>query len=289
MAATWTKISSGGGTVSTHRGGIITIGTLATILALSMANAGEDSYSVQPQMAALFPVAMEAQQTEATSESGDYVADVTDDGWVYDLTPYFWAPAIDVVATVDGMPAALDLSFGDILDEFDVIGGSARLEAWKGRWGFFIDGAYLSLETDADMELATTVKTPGPIPDIPVTVDVDVDIEIVDVGLAYRAVSATLLPRRTSPDFFLDLFGGARYHYYKQEITADVDVATPMGRASEKADLGGSKDWVEPLIGARIAGKLTDRVMAAVRADAGGFGVGSGSDLTWSVLAGLGY
>ena len=57
----------------------------------------------------------------------------SEDRWQIEFSPYFWAPAVDADATVGGTTATLDLSFGDLLDNFDVFGLSGRLEAWKGK------------------------------------------------------------------------------------------------------------------------------------------------------------
>ena len=78
------------------------------------------------------------------------------DKWKFDVTPYFWAPAIDADTTVSGQTAAIDVSFGDIVDAADTLFGlSARVEAWKGKWGLIFDGMYIAVTIDEDAQLET--------------------------------------------------------------------------------------------------------------------------------------
>ena len=50
--------------------------------------------------------------------------------------------------------------------------------------------------------------------------------------------------------------------------------------------VGGSADWVDPYIGARVQHYINDRIYFAALADIGGFGVGS--ELTWNAGGGFG-
>jgi len=51
--------------------------------------------------------------------------------------------------------------------------------------------------------------------------------------------------------------------------------------------LGGSKAWIDPVVGFRTRFNFTDHLYAAAKGDIGGFGVGS--DLSWQVFGALGY
>ncbi len=53
--------------------------------------------------------------------------------------------------------------------------------------------------------------------------------------------------------------------------------------------LGASSDWIEPFIGGRAGLRINDKFSFVVRGDASGFGIGSASDLTWNLLAGIHY
>jgi len=77
----------------------------------------------------------------------------------------------------------------------------------------------------------------------------------------------------------LELLGGARY------IKLDNRIQGSLGYV----DVGGSRDWVDPLIGARLKWNLSDKWSMVLRGDIGGFGLGSASDLTWDLNAGAFY
>lgn len=189
------------------------------------------------------------------------------DEWDIYITPYFWAPSLDFDSTVSGQTAPIDLSFSDVLDDFDVFGLSTHLEAWKGRLGIIFNGDYIDLETDVDMKSG------------PVSIDADVDITdtTIDFGIAYRFDVSEKI--RIAP------YGGLRYHYLKQEIKLKGALGpNPIGTT-----LGTSYDWLEPLVGAIMDLGLTDKLSFLVKADASGFGVGSASDLTWNVWCAFDY
>jgi len=189
------------------------------------------------------------------------------DEWEFYITPYFWAPSLDFDSTVSGQTAPIDLSFSDVLDDFDVFGLSAHTEAWKGRLGFIFNGDYIDLDTDA------SVKS-GP---VAVNADVDITDTTIDFGIAYRFDASEKI--QIAP------YGGLRYHYLKQEIK----VKAAIGGHPAGTTLGTSYDWLEPLVGVIMALGLTDKLSILVKADASGFGVGSASDLTWNVWSGFDY
>lgn len=57
----------------------------------------------------------------------------------------------------------------------------------------------------------------------------------------------------------------------------------------KKFNSGDSRDYVEPLVGGRIIWELNDKFALNFRGDIGGFGIGSGSDLTYQLIPGCSY
>ena len=198
-----------------------------------------------------------------TGASGD------PEGWVITVGPYLHLPAVDGEATVAGTTAKLDLSFGDIFDNFDVFGLSGRVEAWKdGQWGIIFDAMYFDLQGD--------FKTPGPL-----ALDISVDLTQVqiDLGAGLRILDQQLGDEGAGwPQLRVDLLGGGRFQYLDEELTLGMALT-----------LGGSEGWVEPFVGGRAALQINDEFSIIVRGDAGGFGLGDASDLTWNFMAGVGY
>ena len=192
------------------------------------------------------------------------VQGAADDEWKLRITPYFFAPALDFDATTSGRTASVDLSFSDSWDQLDVFGLSVRTEAWKGECGIVFDAYYVDLDGEF-----------GPNDSI----DVDMKDAVVDLLAAYR-IETDAFQGQT---LFFDVLTGLRYHYLKQEITLDPPGPIPS------VTLGGSEDWIEPVIGGRVVWPFAEKWTLAVRGDMGGFGIGSASDLTWSITTGLDF
>ncbi len=105
-----------------------------------------------------------------------------DSKWEFIIVPYLWMVNIDGDVTAGGIKTDINLKFGDILRDLD-FGGEAHMEAWKGRWGLFLDATYLKLTDDGE----SVSPRLGP-------VDVDVDIKewLVEFGGFYRLASGLL-------------------------------------------------------------------------------------------------
>ena len=188
----------------------------------------------------------------------------SNDEWEITISPYFFAMSADYTSTIDGKKAAIDMSFKDIIDDMDVLGGALHIEAWKGDWGILLDGIYTDMEGDFGPKNNLSTKT--------------TDI-MIDLLGGYRLLKNTLFDRPLS----VDIGAGLRYHYLKQEAQFSLPGARPKIKA------GGSYDWVEPVIGTRIRWAFTEKVALLLGADMGGFGIGSASKLTWSVNTFINY
>ena len=75
-----------------------------------------------------------------------------DAGWRFELTPYFWFISANADSTVGNYTASVDTSFSDIWENFDVVGAAARFEAWRGPWGFMVDGIYIKVDQDSTVQ-----------------------------------------------------------------------------------------------------------------------------------------
>jgi len=204
---------------------------------------------------------------EPTSAQRDLGADT----WDFQFTPYFWLAALDGDSTLNGITGSADLDFSELWDFVD-FGASGRLEAWNGKWGFLLDASYLDLGADYTALVG------------PAVIDTEVDLKqtIVDVGVAYRLVQKPV-GKSGVQSLTLESLGGLRYEYLKQEAKLNV-AAGPLAAGRT---IGGDEEWVEPFVGARLTWGITKNVAAVIRGDIGGFGIGSASDLTWNLLAGV--
>ena len=190
--------------------------------------------------------------------------------WEFVLTPYVNANSLDVDSTVNGQTAAVDIDFSDLMDDFDVWGAAVVFGGRKGKWGFFVNGSYVDIKGDYDLK--------GPVID---RIDVDIEQAIVDAALTYRIFEGPLR-KKCYLHTAIDVWGGARYNYLKQEIT-------PRFNSGLSGKLGKSKDYVEPLVGASVNVRLTKKISFVSMGNVSGFGVGSASKKTWDVTAGFDY
>ena len=198
------------------------------------------------------------------------------DDWEIRLMPYFWMPSLDADATVSGLSGGVELSFGDVLDYLDMA-AMGRVEAWKGKWGLTFDGLFMNLGADGSFEGSRGL--------VNFDLDADVRLGMADFGLAYRLFEQRF-GNNNEQKLTLEPYGGLRYAYLRQKIDLNINIA---GVGSRGATLGGSEDWVEPFVGGRIHWDLNDKLALDFRGDAGGFGIGSASDLLWQIAFGVNY
>ena len=200
--------------------------------------------------------------------------------WEVRLIPYFWFLSVDAEGTVGGTSRSIsgnvDLSYGDITDYLD-FGASGRLEAWKGKWGLTFDGLFLNLSASNSFH--------GPIALVNVGLDADIRLGMADFGLAYRLIE-NRFGQNNEQRVAFEPYGGLRYGYLREKIDVSVNI---VGVGSAGRTLGTSEDWVEPFVGGRLIWDLNDKWSLNVRGDAGGFGIGSASDLTWQITGGVDY
>jgi hypothetical protein len=195
----------------------------------------------------------------AGGASAARAADDDPDAWRVTVTPYVWAAGLYGDVTVRGRDAELDASFLDLVEETDtLVGLQGHLEVTRGRAGVFGDVFYVKTKVE---DAGTT------------GLDVTSRMWLVEFGGQYR-----LLDTRADrvPGLTLDAYGGGRYSF----LELDLDTA---GAPSTNQ----SKDWIDPIVGARIGLHLSPRVFLLLAGDVGGFGVGS--DFAWSILGLFGY
>ena len=196
--------------------------------------------------------------------------------WRFDFTPYIFLPAsVKGDSTIAGQTVSVDLDTSDLLDLLSFAFAS-RFEAWQGDYGLILDLNYINLDGDG------TVEGPGPLP-VSASVDVDLRQLYIDGLGSYRVVKA---PYDDAGNVWsLEVMGGIRYNYLKQEVDLKITGGLGPGAATT---LGGSKTWVDPMLGTRVMASLSERWATAIRADIGGFDI-SDTKLTWSVTGGFDY
>ena len=184
------------------------------------------------------------------------IAPVQKEKWEFVLAPYAFMAGMSGDATlgITG-PSEIDLKFGDILENLQ-FAFMLHGEAYKGDWGLMMDYSYLKLGSDFD--------TPQ---------------EILRDITFKQSVFELFASRRFKKDWgMIHLFAGIRVWNYNMELAFQNIQISGISR---------KQDWVDPTIGGRIFFNVSNRFMAGLRADVGGFGLGS--SFAFNLQPGIGY
>ena len=210
-------------------------------------------------------IALPVYGEEATNLSKD---------WEIRFMPYAWIPTLNAKSTINGVTGNVKLNPWDVIDNLD-FAMMGRMEVWKNKWGFSFDGVFLNLGASESFQ--------GQIG----SVDVGADVR---VGMADFALMNRLFEKSFGDDnqqkLTFEPYGGLRYGYLRQKVDLNVDIPN-LG--SSGRTFGTSEDWVEPFVGGRLIWDLNKKIALNVRGDAGGFGIGNASDLTWQIVGGMDY
>jgi hypothetical protein len=190
--------------------------------------------------------------------------------WKFSVIPFMWATTIDSKVTAGGYDVETKTSFSDILPNLN---GAMmiHLEAQKGKFGLFLEPQYAKIKVDGTFVRQRDANLPA----IPRDLTLTYEQWIIEGGAFYQA-GKWQVGENKDQWMTLDVLAGVRYW----SIKVDLDTSTVINP-------GRSNSWVDPIVGARLNADLSKKVMLNLRADIGGFGVGS--DFTWNGLAGIGY
>jgi len=190
--------------------------------------------------------------------------------WKFTVIPFMWATTIDSKVTVGGYDVETRTSFSDIWQNLN---GAMmiRLEAQKGKFGLFLEPQYSKIKVDGTFVRQRHANLPA----IPRDLTLTYEQWTVEGGGFYQA-GKWRVGEDKDQWVVVDVLAGARYW----SIKVDLDTSTIINPDR-------SNSWVDPIIGARLNADLSRKVMLNLRADIGGFGVGS--DFSWNGLAAIGY
>lgn len=174
-----------------------------------------------------------------------------------------WAASLKGDLGIGGVVAPVDLSFGDIVDNLNMV-AAGTFTINNGRWGLLIDTTYIELG--------------APVPDVPTP------LFTIDGITVEQWTTAGLISYRLMGDHygFLDAIGGVHYMWMRNTF----DFSPGPTRTGEKS-LRGRAAWVDPIVGLRAEKYVTDKFYVQAAGMIGGFGVSS--DLVWIGAAGCGY
>jgi hypothetical protein len=182
------------------------------------------------------------------------------EGWIFSVTPYFWAAGLSGETQAFGAPVvSIDADFSDILDNLD-FAAMAIVDARYGRYSIFGDLIYTKLSADSATPLGILATS----------VDVTAETFAGLVGAGYSVLEG--------PSGHLDIVGGIRVW------SVDVDLSF-SGAFLDGQSFNDGATWVDGLVGIRGNYSFTPQFYFTGWALVGG----GGADVDWDVAGGLGY
>lgn len=197
--------------------------------------------------------------------------------WQFTIIPYLWMMGINGKVGVKGRTVDADVSFSEIFENLD-FAAEVHMEAWRDRFGFFIDATYSKISLTKNVTL---------IRDRTLKVKNVSQFFLGEFGGFYRVGTWPLgngspnEKKKVNTSFTLDLIGGGRYWWLED----DIDLKGPLG---QNPQFSGSQDWFDFIAGGRV-NLAINKFFIQVRSDVGGFGLGFSSDISWNIAGYIGY
>lgn len=203
--------------------------------------------------------------------------------WRLSFTPYGWLPFLTGEQTVKGRTVELDVDPIQVLEHLERAPFMGYAEARNGPLAFYSDIFYANLGLSADGVRSRSVH-PKITGTLSAALGLDFEEAVVEAGGAYEIAK---WPSGGGSSTAIDILAGARYWHQDMSInlalTGTLDIGDLVVSKGIAIARGGSVDWVDPLVGARIRHRLAAGQELLLRADVGGFGVGS--RFSWNALA----
>jgi hypothetical protein len=203
--------------------------------------------------------------------------------WRLNFTPYGWLPFLTGDVTVKGRTVGLDVDPIQVLEHLERVPFMGYAEARNGPLALYNDIFYANLGLTA-----SGVRSRGVRPEVGGTLSgalgLDFEEAVIEGGAAYEIAK---WPSGGGSRTAIDILAGARYWHQEMSINLALTGGLVIGGLDVSKGIaiarGGSVDWVDPLVGARVRHQLAPGQQLMLRADVGGFGVGS--QFSWNALA----
>lgn len=205
-------------------------------------------------------------------------------GWSTSFTTYGWLTYLTGSSTVKGHTVDINVNPIQVLEHLERMPWFSYLELRNGRFSIYNDSMYAYLGASAGV--AKTL----PNANLGVKASIGFEQAVIETGVTYELYridsGGSFKDPLTAASFTaVDVLAGARYWYQSLDanfyVTVDVPGIDRMG--SRGIARSGSVDWVDPLVGLRVRHQITPGKEIVLRADVGGFDVGS--KFTWNALA----
>lgn len=183
--------------------------------------------------------------------------DINEESWRFQLTPYVWMAGLagDVRPLENAPTVSTSRSFSSILDDLDgafFMTGTAR----QDRWVLFGDISWASLSQASTLPFGIVANS-------------KLRQRFITAAAGYQVM--------TTPTQQLDLLAGAR----TWQIDTDINIPA-LG-----IDVAKTKQWVDPIVAARLRSHWAPNWSTLLHADIGGLEMSNKN--TWQVVATLNY
>jgi hypothetical protein len=186
---------------------------------------------------------------------------VDDDGWHFAVSPYLWFPGVHGTIGARGRDVGFKASPGDLLSHFR-FGLMGVLEARYKRLLLPLDIMWIRLGDNKAL----------PFPNLMVnTAKLKASEFILTPKIGYRLIDQEKIK--------IDALVGFRYWHFGENLK--------FVPSNFNLNFSSSQNWVDPVVGGRITGNLSPKVVAVIAGDVGGWG--TGSQLDYQVAGILGY
>ncbi len=210
-------------------------------------------------------------------------------GWSVDFTNYNWLVFLNGSETVKGRTVGMNVDPFQVIDHLFHVPYFGYFEARKGAFAFYNDIAYSELALSG-----SGIKTfnGGATGTVGASVGSNFTQLVVEAGGIYEVArweygGSFKDPQAVSSFTAFDVLAGARYWYQNLNLNFDLGGTIDRGglviSGNRAIARSGVVDWVDPLFGVRLRHQFEPGQEMLIRADVGGFGVGS--ELSWNALA----
>ncbi|HML30746.1 MAG TPA: hypothetical protein PKE16_18285 [Hyphomicrobium sp.] len=207
---------------------------------------------------------------------------VGSDNWSFVFTTYGWVPWLTGNTVIKGRSFDVAVDPSDLFGHLDwstLPAWMSYAEARRGPIGLFNDIVYANLSGSRGFARERQNAT------FSGDVSADYTQVTIETGGAYE-IWAGQNPV-ASGTTAVDALAGARYWHQDAVVSANTlasgDIAGLEFENGRWFARSGSVDWVDPFVGVRLRNQLGPGEQLVIRADVGGFGVGS--NVSWQVLA----
>lgn len=216
---------------------------------------------------------LSAQELANSTEAKD-----NDKQWHFELTPYFWATSMYANLEIGPVSFKSDTRFKDIFANLDYA-VPIHFEFGKGRWTVITDVLYVKNQINPEAQYTIFPKLPEKS-----TIDISPVYTLTKLQLEALGAYAVRKHNTKNAACKIDALVGVRFTQIEnelvltKEVTLDSLVFFPFSQ---------TETYVDPLIGAAYTAQIHKKWKFYLRADIGGFSVGS--KFTSNIISNLSF